>query len=60
MAIQEIGLVIATGILVFITGWYAFETRRIVGRVDKECEELNRPILAFTLISWQPKIVKLS
>jgi len=48
-----------TFLLAAITGWYAFEMRRSVGRMDKEREEMHRPVLIFQLIPWYPKLVKL-
>jgi len=48
-----------TIVLVLITGWYAFETRRIVRRMDQEREALTRPTLVFSLIPWTANNVKL-
>ena len=48
-----------TFLLAAITGWYAFEMRRSVGRMDKEREEMHRPVLTFQLIPWLPGVVKL-
>jgi hypothetical protein len=56
---MELGLVIATSILALITCWYAFETRRMVRRMDREVEEIHRPILAFQLIPWEANLLKL-
>ena len=48
-----------TVVLILITGWYAYETRRIVNRADQEREALTRPVLVFTLIPWTANNVKL-
>lgn len=52
-------LVGVTFSLVVLTGWYAYETRRTVRRHQEEIEAMSRPLLAFQLISWQPRLVKL-
>jgi hypothetical protein len=51
--------VAVTIILVGITVWYAWETRRIVKNMERDREELHRPLLTFQLISWQPRLLKL-
>ena len=52
-------LVAGTFVLAVAAAWYAFETRRIVDRMDKEHEERNRPLLAFHLVPWHAQTVKL-
>ena len=53
------GLVAGTLILAVVAAWYAFETHRIVDRMDKEREAKDRPTLAFHLVPWGPKTLKL-
>lgn len=53
------GLVAGTFILAIGAAWYAIETRRIVDRMDKEREARDRPMLAFQLVPWGPKTLKL-
>ncbi len=48
-----------TIMLAGITGWYAWETRRIVRNMEKDREEMHRPVLAFELISWDASLLKL-
>lgn len=48
-----------TVILVLITGWYAWETRRIVRNMEHDREEMHRPALSLQLISWQATALKL-
>jgi len=51
--------VVVTTILVCITGWYAWETRRMVKNMEKDREELHRPVLNFQLIAWEANSLKL-
>lgn len=51
--------IIVTVILVVITGWYAWETRCIVKNMEKDREEMHRPVLTFQLISWEASLLKL-
>ena len=53
------GLVIVTAFLAVGAFWYAVATHRIVDRMDKEREDRSRPFLAFHLVPWQPKLLKL-
>ena len=52
-------LVGVTFLLALVAGWYAFETRRIVRRMDAEREDRIRPLLGFALIPWQPTLIRL-
>lgn len=52
-------LVGVTFLLAILTGWYAIEMRRSIGRMDREHKERMRPILTFQLIPWAPGVVKL-
>jgi hypothetical protein len=48
-----------TIVLVGITAWYASETRRIVNRMDREREEIHRPVLSLQLVPWEANLLKL-
>jgi hypothetical protein len=48
-----------TILLVGITGWYAWETRRIVRNMERDREEIHRPLLILQLISWEAHLLKL-
>jgi hypothetical protein len=52
-------LVGVTAVLVLITFWYATETHRTVSRMDRQREEMSRPVLTFQLVPWQANLVKL-
>ena len=43
---------IATVILVIITGLYVRETRQMVKSMEREREEMHRPILVFQMMYW--------
>lgn len=53
------GLVGVTFLLVLVAGWYAWETRRLVDRTDKEREARERPMLAVHLVPWEAQLMKL-
>lgn len=59
MAEATWALVAATSSLVVIGGWYAFETHRIINRMDLEREILTRPFVGLQVIPWAPKLLKL-
>jgi hypothetical protein len=48
-----------TIVLILITAWYAYETRRIVAKMDQDREALTRPVLVFSLVPWTANNVKL-
>lgn len=48
-----------TFVLAVTAAWYAWETRRVVDRMDKEREARERPVLALHLVPWGPMSVKL-
>jgi hypothetical protein len=48
-----------TVVLVLITAWYAWETRRIVRNMENDREAMHRPVLAFQLVAWQAGFLKL-
>lgn len=52
-------LVVPSVVLACLTAWYAWETRRIVKRMDKEREEMSRPILTLQIVPWQANALKL-
>ena len=52
-------LVGVTIVLVILTGWYAVENHRMVKRMDRQREEISRPVLTLQLIPWQPKLLKI-
>jgi hypothetical protein len=49
----------ATLALAAIGGWYAWETHRVVERMDWDREARERPILTFELVPWQARLAKL-
>lgn len=51
--------VAVTVVLVGITGWYAWETRRIVRNMEQDREQMHRPVLTLQLIAWQANLLKL-
>lgn len=48
-----------TVVLAGLTGWYAWETRRMVKNMELDREEQLRPILVFEAIPWQANLIKL-
>jgi hypothetical protein len=49
----------ATILLVGLTAWYAWETRRIVRSMERDREELLRPVLVFEVVPWTVNLLKL-
>ncbi len=52
-------LVAASGLLSVFAGWYAYETHRVIHRMDLERENQSRSWLAFQVVPWRASLLKI-